>query len=104
MFLAIVTWIILLLRPRFVFLFALGAAALALSAPRFLSVQSREEFVFLALDFAIGWAILFLVGALIIVVRKWMMSRASSTEKEADRELERIRAEVAAREGQSPPA
>ena len=31
-----------------------------------------------ALNFAVSWAILFRVGALIIVVRKWFEARASS--------------------------
>lgn len=103
MLLMVVTWIILLFRPRFVFLFALGGAMLAFAVPRFLTAQSREEVLIVALDFAISWAILFLVGALIIVVRKWFEARASSVEKRADRELERIRAEAAAREGTPPP-
>lgn len=104
MLLTILTWIILLFRPRFVFLFALGGAMLAFALPRLLAAQSREEIIFLALDFAIGWAILFLGGALIIVVRKWMQARKSTAEKDAERELERVRAEAAVRESPPPPA
>jgi thiol:disulfide interchange protein len=104
MVLAVVTWIILLFRPRFVFLFALGGAMLVLALPRFLSAQSREELFIVALDFAVAWAILFLVGALIIVIRKWFEARASSAEKTADRELERIRAEAAVRDSAPPSA
>lgn len=103
MLLMVVTWIILLFRPRFVFLFALGAATMLFSLPAFLAAQSREEIIVLLLGLWASWAILFLVGGLIIVVRKWMISRTSSAEKAADRELERIRSEAAAREG-APPA
>lgn len=102
MILAIVTWVILLFRPRFVFLFALGAASVALSLPAFVGAASQEERIVLGLSFAVSWAILFLVGALIIVIRKWMISRSSKAEKDADAELARIRAEAAARE--APPS
>jgi hypothetical protein len=104
MLLMVVTWIILLFRPRFVFLFALGAAMLALNIPRFLTARSREELIIFALDFAIVWAVLFLVGALIIVIRKWLEARGSAAEKDADRELARIRAEASARENAPPSA
>lgn len=103
MLFTIVTWIIVLIRPRFVFLFACGAAALVFALPAFFAAQSREEIIVRALAFAIGWGILFLVGALIIVIRKWLESRGSNAEKVADRELARIRAEAAAREGSPPP-
>ncbi len=104
MLFAIVTWIILAFQPRFVFLFAIGAAIIALSLPGLFAAQSREEITIRAFELGIDWAVLFLVGALIIVVRKWMDSRASRAEQEADRELARIRAEAAARDATPPPA
>lgn len=104
MLFAIITWIIVLIRPRFVFLFACGAAMLVLSLPAFFAAQSREQIILMAIDFAVGWGILFLVGALIIVIRKWLESRGSNAEKIADQELARIRAEAAARDGSPPPA
>lgn len=103
MILAIVTWIILLFQPRFVFLFALGAAVIVLSLPAFFAAPSREQIIVLAFDVAVSWAILFLVGALIVVVRKWMNSRKSRAEQDADRELARVRAEAAARDAAPPP-
>lgn len=102
MIFAIVTWAILLFQPRFVFLFAIGGALLALALPGLLGAQSREEIAGRTIEFAAGWAILFLVGALIIVVRKWMNARKSRAEQDADQELARIRAETAARDGQPP--
>lgn len=103
MLLTIITWIILLFRPSFIFLFALGFAMIALSLPAFFAAQSREDIIALAIGLAIGWSILFLGGAFIIVVRQWMQSRSSRAEREAEREIERVRAEAAARDG-NPPA
>lgn len=102
MLLTIITWIILLFRPSFIFLFALGIAMIVFSLPGFFAAQSREEIIVLAISLAIGWSILFLGGALIIVVRKWMQARSSRAERDADREIERIRAEAAARDNQPP--
>ena len=48
-------------------------------------------------------AITLAVGALVVALFKWLKTRKTGQDKGLDREMERIRAEIAAREGQPPP-
>ncbi len=100
MLLMILAWIVAILRPSYVILFAFGAAAIAFSLPLFFATRSHEERLAWLVSNAIGLAILYGVGVPIVALCLWMRSRQSSAERDADRELERMRAEAAAREGQ----
>ncbi len=55
-----------------------------------------------ALYSAINIAIALAVGALIVALFKWIKTRKTGSDKQLDREMERIRAEIAAREGPRP--
>lgn len=52
---------------------------------------------------AINIAITLAVGAPIVALFKWLKTRNTGQDKGLDREMERIRAEIAAREGRPPP-
>ncbi len=53
---------------------------------------------------AIDIAITLAVGALIVALFKWLRTRKTGRDKELDREMEGIRAELASRKGQPPPS
>ncbi len=110
----IIGWILLWFRPeyRFVLFFgfallvldlifyALFGGAVILGDPSALSVSDILAFLTAyAINAAIVLAIFFGVGALIVTLRKWMKSRKSPNDRNLDDEMERIRADIAAREG-----
>jgi len=73
-----------------------GAAILA--DPSALNVSNILTFIGdYLIDATIVLAIFFTVGALIVTLRKWMKARKSPQDKQLDSEMERIRAEIAAR-------
>ncbi len=101
MLLLALAWIVAVVRPSYVMLFAFGAAVIAFAIPALLGTATNEERIGLAIAVAINLAILYGVGVPIVALRLWMRSRKSSAESDADREIARIRAEAAARENQS---
>lgn len=100
MLLLILAWVVAVVRPSYVMLFAFGAAVIAFSVPAFLATTSNEQRIDYAIAVAINLGILYFVGVPIVALRLWMRSRKSAAERKAEREIERIRAEAAAREGQ----
>jgi hypothetical protein len=101
MLLIILAWIVAIVRPSFVLLFAFGAAAVAFSVPAFLATTDNEQRIAVGIAVAINLAILYGVGVPIVALRLWMRSRKSSAERSADQELERLRARLAEREIES---
>ncbi|MBX3428401.1 MAG: hypothetical protein KF779_02340 [Hyphomonadaceae bacterium] len=55
-----------------------------------------------ALYSAINIAITLTIGAVVVALFKWIKTRKTGRDKELDREMERIRAELSVREGQPP--
>lgn len=102
MILMILAWIVAIVRPSYVILFAFGAALIAFSIPLFLSTTNNEDRLIYGIAVAINLAVLYGVGVPIVALRLWMKSRKSSAERDADIEIERIRAEAAARESGGP--
>jgi hypothetical protein len=93
--------VVAIVRPSYVMLFAFGAAVIAFAIPALLATQTNEERLVLGIAVGINLAILYGVGVPIVALRLWMGSRKSSAERHAEREIERIRAEAAAREAAS---
>jgi thiol:disulfide interchange protein len=100
MLLLALAWIVAIVRPSYVMLFAFGAAVIAFAIPAFLTTTTNEERIALGIVVGINLVILYAVGIPIVALRLWMRSRKSSAEVNADREIERLRAEAAARENQ----
>jgi thiol:disulfide interchange protein len=100
MLLLILAWVVAVIRPSYVMLFAFGAAVIAFSIPAFLTTATNEQRLAYGIALAINLGILYGVGVPIVALRLWMRSRRSGAEREADREIERIRAEAATRESQ----
>jgi hypothetical protein len=113
----IIGWILLWFRPeyRFVLFFgfallvfdlifyALFGGAAIVANPGALSTSDILAFITAyAIDAALGLAIFFTVGALIVTLRTWMKARTSPQDQRLDAEMERVRAEIAARDGQPP--
>jgi thiol:disulfide interchange protein len=98
MLVMILAWIVAIVRPSYVMLFAFGAAMIAFAIPAFIGTTTNEERIVLGIAVAINLGILYAVGVPIVALRLWMQSRKSSVEAEADREIARIRAEAAAGE------
>jgi hypothetical protein len=113
----IIGWILLWFRPeyKFVLFFGFGLVVLdlifytvfggaaILTDPGSLSLN--DVFAFLAVyafRAIVTLAIFFCVGALIVTLRKWMKSRKPASDDKLDAEMERIRADIAARDGQPP--
>jgi hypothetical protein len=57
-----------------------------------------------ALSHAVWASVALALGAPIVALFKWLKTRKTGAEREADREIERIRAEIAARDAQPPAA
>lgn len=95
----ILGWVILMIRPSWVFLFAFTAAVVVLAFPALLSAATDPVLVVVAS--LINGGVFFLVGGLIVALRLWLRSRASKKDKELDAELARIRVEAAAKESQT---
>src|SRR5262245_25110893 len=116
----IIGWILLWFRPeyKFVLFFALGLTILNLiflvlfsGIPAVIfndGVLDPYAFVeFLVLYLLQIWitvGVFFAVGAAIVALRKWMKSRKPAGDDKLDAEMERIRADIAARDGQPPAA
>lgn len=95
-----ITWIILWFRPRYVFMFAFGAALVAFNL--FAVFSAPPELIApLLTELAIVLAVYFAVGAGIISLRRWMTGRASASDKAVDAELSRMRSESAERDTHS---
>ena len=101
MLLMILAWIVAIVRPSYVLLFAFGAAAVAFTVPAFLATTDNQQRLGLAIAVAINLAVLYGVGVPIVALRLWMRSRKPAAERDADQELERLRAELAKREIES---
>lgn len=102
MLLLILAWVVAIVRPSYVMLFAFGAAVIAFSIPALLSTTTNEQRIAYGIALAINLGVLYFVGVPIVALRLWMRSRKSSAEQKAEREIERIRAEATARNGASP--
>jgi len=89
----ILGWVILMIRPSWVFLFAFTAAIVVLAAPTLLATAPDPIFVVVAS--LVNGGIFFLVGGLIVAVRLWLRSQNSKKDSEVDAELARMRAEAA---------
>jgi thiol:disulfide interchange protein len=101
MLLLALAWIVAIVRPSYVMLFAFGAAVIAFAMPAFLATTSNEERIGVGIVVAINLVILYGVGIPIVALRLWMRSRKSSAERNADQELERLRTRLAEREIES---
>lgn len=111
----LIGWILLWFRPeyKFVLFFGLGLLVLnfvlwllfagipiAITTP--INIEGVLTFLMLYLADAVLTLLVFgLIGIGIVALRKWMKARRSPKDKELDVEMERIRAEIAAREGRS---
>jgi hypothetical protein len=99
---AIFLGIILVFSPRYTFLAAFGLV-LALFLSPGLFAGTLEDRTNHAISSALVLAGFFAVCTPLVALRKWMRSRATSTDVSVDQELARIRAEAAARETSQPP-
>jgi hypothetical protein len=114
----LIGWILLWFRPeyKFVLFFGFGLIVLDLITFAFFGgvaaitnpgLDLNAVLAFLDAYFAnaaLTLAIFFAVGAAIVALRKWMKARKSGGDKNLDNEMERIRAEIAARDGKPPAA
>jgi hypothetical protein len=98
---AIVGWIIVLIRPSYTLAWFLGAVVLAASTA--LAALPAPQTIFYALGAATAQALGFVFIAAILVSFRGDQSAARGG-KTLDKEMERIRAEIAARDGQPPGA
>lgn len=99
----IIILILLWIRPEYMFLlfYVLANALLGflLADVWQLTWADAPEY---AIGMAIAIAINLAVGAVFVALFKWLKTRKTGGDKQLDKEMERIRAEIAAREG-SPP-
>jgi hypothetical protein len=92
---------LLWIRPEYLFLlFYVIAGFLLLFVLRDVWVltwsDASDYAIWTARDIAINLA----VGAAIVALFKWLKTRKTGRDKQLDREMERIRVEIAARDGQ----
>jgi hypothetical protein len=92
----ILGWVILMIRPSWVFLFAFTAAVMVLNLIGVLGMSTDPVVVVPAV--LIAGAIFMIVGGPIVAIRLWIRSRGAKKDKDLDAELARIRPEAAARE------
>ncbi|MEJ0061432.1 MAG: hypothetical protein WDM79_18550 [Terricaulis sp.] len=57
-----------------------------------------------ALNMVVDIAVTLAIGAPVVALFKWIKTRKTGRDKQLDAEMERIRAEIAARDGSPPPA
>ncbi|MDX2273943.1 MAG: hypothetical protein NW206_00710 [Hyphomonadaceae bacterium] len=100
----IIILILLWIRPEYMFLlfyvFANYLLVFLISDVWHLTWADAPAY---AMYSAIDIAITIAVGALVVALFKWLKTRKTGRDKELDREMERVRTELAARESQPPP-
>lgn len=102
---AIAIFLILLwIRPEYMFLLFYVIANTVLFALFTIWSVTPDQALDYAILIAINDLILIALGALVVALRKWMKSRRTGSDKKLDGEMERIRAEIAARDSQPPTA
>jgi hypothetical protein len=100
----IIILILLWIRPEYMFLlFYVFANYLLVFLIRDVWQLTWADAPGYAMYSAIDIAITLAVGALVVALFKWLKTRKTGRDKGLDKEMERIRAEIAAREGQPPP-
>lgn len=95
----IIFFILLWIRPEYMFLLfyvIANSVLLMLFTVWSLTPQDLPAYVIFLL---INNAILIIIGAPIVALRKWLKTRKTGTDKQLDKEMDRIRAEIAARDG-----
>ncbi|MES1199066.1 MAG: hypothetical protein ABUS48_03710 [Pseudomonadota bacterium] len=115
----LVGWILLWFRPeyRFVLFFgifltlvdlallvALGGASALFGAEGFSWPNALEYLLGFIIGRSAVLVVFFAIGCGIVALRKWMKNRKSPRDAQLDAEMERIRANIAARDGQPPAA
>lgn len=100
-------WIIILIllwiRPEYLFLlFYVFANAVLVFLIRDVWRLTWADASSYALHMAANIAVALGIGALFVTLFKWLKTRKTGRDKHVDKEMESIRAEIAARAGQSP--
>lgn len=102
-FAPLVIFVVLLwIRPEYRFLLFYVAANTALVILFTVWQFTPEELPFYLFMLLISNVPLFVVGVIVVALRKWLKGRKTGAEKAAEVELERFRAEKAARDAQPP--
>jgi uncharacterized membrane protein len=92
--------ILLWIRPEYRFLlFYVVANSILIMLFTVWSLTPEDVPIYVIL-LAINNAILLAFGAIVVTLRKWLRTRKTGSDKQLDKEMERIRAEIAARDGQ----
>jgi hypothetical protein len=95
----IIFLILLWIRPEYRFLlFYIVANSLLVVLPTLLALR-WEDIPNYAAAVAINDAVLLVLGGAVVALRKWLRTRKTGSDRQLDREMERIRADLAAQEG-----
>jgi hypothetical protein len=117
MILYLILWVLLWFRPYYGFVLVAAICMLALDGVMILvfgalpatmagyePMRDPATWLSIPIDYLMAvWPSLLLfvgVGVAIVTLRKWMKARRSPSDSKLDVEMERIRAEIAARDGQ----
>lgn len=99
----IVILILLWIRPEYMFLlFYVFANYLVVFLLSHVWQLSWADAPVYALYMAIDIAITLAIGALVVALFKWLKTRKTGRDKQLDREMAQIRAEIAARDARPP--
>lgn len=98
----IIFFILLWIRPEYMFLLFYVIANSALLLLFTVWSLTPDQIPILLVLLAINNAILIIIGAPIVALRKWLKTRRTGSDKKLDKEMDRIRAEIAARNDQPP--
>ena len=99
----VIFFILLWIRPEYMFLLFYVIANSVLLLLLTAWALTPEQIPILVVALAINNAILIIIGAPIVALRKWLKTRKTGADKRYDAEMERIRADIAARENQAAP-
>ncbi len=100
----IIFLILLWIRPEYMFLLFYIVANTVLAVLLTVWSLTPENLPIYVVAIAINDAILLVLGAIVVALRKWLKSRKTGSDKKLDKEMEAIRAEIAARDAQPPTA
>jgi uncharacterized membrane protein len=100
----IIFLILLWIRPEYRFLLFYVVANTVLVALFTVWSLTPEDIPLYVIFVAINDAVLLVLGAIVVALRKWLKTRKTGGDKRLDTEMERIRADIAARESRNPPS
>jgi membrane protein implicated in regulation of membrane protease activity len=94
----IIFFILLWIRPEYMFLLFYVIANSVLVMLFTVWSLTPQDIPVYVIYLLINNAILIAIGAPIVALRKWLKTRKTGSDKRLDKEMEQIRAEIAARE------